>query len=349
MSTPLRTVHGSLEDRQFDGAVGGPMIGRHPAMHGLLDAIRRAAPLDAPVLIQGSTGVGKELVAERLHALSGRRGGLVSINVAGLPEALVESELFGAVRGAYTGAAADRRGLVEASAGGTLYLDEAADLSVAVQAKLLRVLETGRVRPVGSAFDRHVRFRLVVSLQQDPRVLVSSGRWREDFFYRVAGICLQVPRLADRISDLPALVRHFLAQIGRPAVDDEACAPLLRHHWPGNVRELRRVVERAAFLAGTHEIEREHLELALGAMLDARGHASGAAAPSREEGRQLPSSARGRDEGPRTLRELERAHIEATLAEVGGNTRAAARVLGLSLSQLYRRFAAHGIVPPRQR
>jgi DNA-binding NtrC family response regulator len=340
MSIPLQSVRGASDARQYDGSSAGPMIGRHPAVVALLDSIRRAAPLDAPVLIHGATGVGKELVAERLHTLSGRRGGLVSINVAGLPEALVESELFGAVRGAYTGAASDRRGLVETSAGGTLYLDEAADLSLAVQAKLLRVLETGQVRPVGAAFDRHVRFRLVVSLQQDARTLVASGRWREDFFYRVAGICLHVPRLAERSSDIPALVRHFLAQIGRPAVDESDCAPLLRHHWPGNVRELRRVVERAAFLAGDEGIGAEHLHRALGVLVEAQARPAGVPA----DVAFAPA-----DGAPRTLREMERAHIEATLAEVAGNTKAAARLLGLSLSQLYRRFAAHEIVPPRQR
>jgi DNA-binding NtrC family response regulator len=306
-------------------------IGAHPIILRLLDAVRRAARLDIPVLIQGPTGVGKELVAQRLHAESGRSGRLVALNVASLPEALAESELIGSARGAFTDAHRDRTGVVEEAAGGTLYLDEAADLSVGLQAKLLRVLETGAIRMVGGARDRQVGFRLVISTQQPARTLVQTGRWRADFYYRVAGVVLDVPGLIERLSDIPLLLDHFLCLLGRPPLHLEKLGPLAEYPWQGNVRELKRAVERAVFMAGERTITREDIEDALTVL-------------------QVPASADRADRRlqPRSLRDLERAHIVAILDETGGNAGAAAVILGLSRSQVYRRMQELGIRPSRR-
>jgi DNA-binding NtrC family response regulator len=291
----------------------------------LLDSIRRAARLESPVLIQGPTGAGKELVAERLHAYSGRTGRLVALNVASLPDTLAESELFGSARGAFTDAHRDRTGLIEEAAGGTLYLDEAADLSSVLQAKLLRVLETGGVRMVGGTRDRQVRFRLVLSTQQPAGLLVKSGRWRPDFYYRVAGISLDVPALADRVSDIPLLLDHFLALVGRPPLCLENVGLLGAYPWYGNVRELKRGVERAAFCAGERELTLADIHEAIAAL---------------QVQKSVPVESRSQG---RSLRDLQREHITAVLQETGGDTHAAAVILGLSRSQVYRRMQELGI------
>lgn len=326
--TPSESVPLTLFPSPDRPTSSGPMVGSHPSMRSLSRLINQAARLPVTVLVQGRTGVGKELVVERLHALSGRKGPLISVNVAALPEQLIESELFGAVRGAYTGATTDRRGLIEASAHGTLYLDEATELPPVLQAKLLRVLETGRVRPIGSLGDRIANIRLVVSVQQDPAELVAKGRWREDFYYRVAGVCLKVPTLSERPSDIPVLLTHFLACLGHPAIDVDPSGIILRHPWPGNVRQLRRTVERALFLAGSDPVSERHLVEAL---------------RDWEQGANGSASADCVAWAPSTLRSAERAHIERTLAAFQGDVSATARVLGLSASQLYRRLQRDGI------
>lgn len=201
------------------------MIGEHPAMHRLRAEIAQAALVDAPVVIEGKTGSGKEVAVELLHQRSGRAGQLVAVNVAALPEQLIESELFGSVRGAFTGAHADRPGLIEGAAEGTLFLDEAAELPLMLQVKLLRALEGGVIRRVGATRDTRIRFRLVLSSQEPPGSLVSAGKWRSDFYYRVAGIHLRVPALAEHVSDVPLLIDHFLAQLGRPPWDRQRTEP----------------------------------------------------------------------------------------------------------------------------
>ena len=313
---------------QARGGAPAQMVGSHPSMRRLSRQIEHAARLPLTVLVQGRTGVGKELVVERLHQLSGRRGPLVSVNVVALPEQLIESELFGAVRGAYTGATSDRRGLIEASGHGTLYLDEATDLPHSLQAKLLRVLETSRVRPVGSVVDRPADLRLVISVQQDPAELAANGRWREDFYYRVAGVCLKVPTLSERPSDIPVLVAHFLSSLGHPPIDLDPSGFILQNPWPGNVRQLRRTVERAMFLAGSDPVTEWHL---VDALREWQPEANGSV---------------NSDCGtwtPRTLRAAEREHIERTLEAFQGDVAAAAGALGLSPSQLYRRLQREGI------
>ena len=319
--TSLRLMGPELEGAPFHG-----MIGCHPRMHRLFSDIEHAAPLPSPVLIEGATGTGKELVARALHQLSGVAGSLIAVNVAELAEPLAEAELFGAVRGAYTGAMSDRRGLLETAAGGTLFLDEAGDLSPPLQAKLLRVLETGRVRQLGAATDRQVRFRLVVSVQRQAADLLAEGKWRADFYYRVAGISLQLPSLAERQTDIKALADHFLRELGCPPLANGEGDLLLGYGWPGNVRELRRVLERAVHCARGGPIGVEDIRRAL------------AAGSRTDQARPAPSSAL-------SLREVEREHISSILRQVNGDARAAAALLGLSRSSLYRRLELLGIQP----
>lgn len=329
MSAPVRLLETSPAR---DNTARGEFVGRHPTILRLLDLIRRAATLEMPVLIQGPTGSGKELVAERLHACSGRMGRLVALNVASLPDALAESELFGSSRGAFTDAKQDRTGLIAEAAGGTLFLDEAAELSNSLQAKLLRVLETGAIRPLGGTRDRQVSFRLVLSTQQPVGLLVKDGRWRSDFYYRVAGISLEVPGLAEHASDIPLLLDHFLGRMGRPPLSLGDAGVLAAYPWHGNVRELRRAVERAAFVAGERAVTLQDVEDAVAALDVPR-----------------PAAQRERRLHARSLRDLEREHITAVLQETGNDATLAAEILGLSRSQVYRRMQELGIRPTGRR
>lgn len=325
MTTALSLVS---EHDEAAGCFHG-MIGRHPLMLELFEAIRRAAGLKAPVVIEGPTGVGKDLVAQALHMLSGAPGRLVCVNVTALPETLVESELFGSLRGAFTGATGDREGVVSASANGTLFLDEAGDLPTAVQAKLLRTVETGLFRPVGAAVERRASFRLVVAVQETPRSLLVGKHWRADFYYRVAGVTLRVPRLAERQADVPLLIHHFLARLGLGPLGKSGIAFLSRYDWPGNVRQLQRAVERAAFGIGPGRLDAD-------AILEAAMELD----PDSGRVEDLPQ--------PTTLREQERQQIVSALRQAR-STREAATTLGISLHQLYRRLKVHGIRPPRTR
>ena len=321
MSTALH-VHATGAPDGFCG-----MIGRHPSMLTLFDRIRRAAEQHMPVLIVGETGTGKELVAQALHRLSGVRGTLVALNVAALSEQLADAELFGTVRGAYTGAV-DRAGLIEAASGGSLFLDEASDLSGGTQARLLRTLESHTVRRLGGRQEHPIRFRLLVSSQRPAGALVVRGAWRDDFCHRVNGITLRLPPLRERPEDVPFLINHVLRQLGCPTVSLVELRGACSYTWPGNVRELIRVVERAAFAAEGGPVKACHLEAEIG----------GAA-----------ESWSGADPGPAdSPRSEERAWIERTLREAG-STKAAAHALGLSTDQLYRRFRALGIRAPRRR
>jgi two-component system NtrC family response regulator len=322
MSLPLRLV--SDPDPSLASFHG--MIGRHAKMLALYEDIRHAAPLSSPLLIEGPTGSGKELVARAAHELSGRKGTLVAVNVSEIAEQLVESELYGVVKGAYTGAVADRRGLIETAGQGTLFLDEAGDLPLSVQAKLLRVLETGRLRRLGATTEIETSFRLIVSLQGPASELVAAGRWRSDFYYRVAGLRLRVPALTERPSDMPLLANHFMRMLGAPAVADDDLDALRSHRWPGNVRELRRVLERALHAVRGRPLRGDDLCRAIEHVMPVPGR------PSRPD-----STLRER------LQDAERQHIEQVLARVDGDWRAATAVLGVSKSTFYRRLEALGI------
>ncbi|MGE0354129.1 MAG: sigma 54-interacting transcriptional regulator [Gemmatimonadales bacterium] len=303
-----------------DGGCFG-LIGSHPATLDILDAIRRAARAPGPVLVEGETGTGKELAVRALHVRSGARGRLVAENVACLVPSLAESELFGCVRGAYTGAVT-RAGLIAAARDGTLYLDEAAELTAALQVKLLRVIETGLVRRVGAAVERRIPVRVVLSVQQPVDELVRGGRWRTDFYYRVAGVTLRLPPLRARASDVPLLVNHYLRRYGQAPLPPGALRVLEDYPWPGNLREVIRVVERALVHADAGPVAVHHLWRAL------------------DWGPRAVGGGERRDDVQPSLRAVTDAHLAAVVRAQGGDTAAAARVLGLSRSQVYRRLAA---------
>jgi DNA-binding NtrC family response regulator len=306
------------------------IVGRSRAMGHLFEQIARVAPTTAPVLISGETGAGKELVARAVHRASGR-GEFVPINCGAIPESLLESELFGHVRGAFTGADRDRVGYFEAANGGTLFLDEIAEIPVHLQAKLLRVLQSGELRRVGEVEPRHVEVRLIAATHRDLAGLVLDGSFREDLFYRINVLRLEVPPLRDRTADIPLLVEQFLADIaardGAPEkrLSPAALAALVTHPWPGNVRELRNVIERAAVFADGAEIEADGLpdEVVHGVP---ENHVHG------RIGREL------------TLAELEREHILGVLDRMGGNRSRAADILGIPRRTLYRRLEEYGVV-----
>jgi DNA-binding NtrC family response regulator len=290
---------------------------------GMQAALRRAhdfADSDAPVVILGESGTGKEVVARALHAASPRGARpFVPVNVAALPAELLESELFGHVRGAFTGATGDKQGLLEAADGGTLFLDEIAEMPLALQAKLLRALEDGEIRRVGDTRSFGVDVRFVCATHRDLAQRVAAGQFREDLYYRLKVLVLRLPPLRERVEDILPLARQFIAAERRPAagLSAEAEQRLLSHPWPGNVRELQNVMRHAAVLARGAEVRPEHLPEEL----------------------QRPA---GRAEGPaRTLAEVEREHVLRVLEACGGSQVEAARVLGIGRNTLWRKLRAY--------
>jgi DNA-binding NtrC family response regulator len=247
--TPTRTKEPVTSDRLPE------LIGNAPCMLEVSRRIRLVAPRSTPVLIEGPTGSGKELVAEALHRLSTRvRKPFVAINCAAIPEALLEAELFGHTRGAFTGAVQGRIGRIEAADGGTLFLDEIGELPLALQSKLLRFVESGELQRVGDNEILKVDVRIVAATHRPLAQHAQSGAFRADLYYRLAVFLIRTPALSEHLEDLPLLVDHFLDQMGREApvkgVEEGALAKLAAHPWPGNVRELEHVLERAAILAG---------------------------------------------------------------------------------------------------
>jgi DNA-binding NtrC family response regulator len=231
------------------------LVGNAACMIEVSRRIRLVAPRSTPVLIEGPTGSGKELVAEALHRLSTRsRKPFVAINCAAIPEALLEAELFGHTRGAFTGAVQGRVGRIEAADGGTLFLDEIGEMPLSLQAKLLRFVECGELQRVGDNETVKVDVRIVTATHQPLAKQTQSGAFRADLYYRLAVFLIRTPSLAEHSEDLPLLVDHFLARMGREAplkrIDPGALAKLTAHDWPGNVRELEHILERAAILAG---------------------------------------------------------------------------------------------------
>jgi Nif-specific regulatory protein len=246
-----------------------PLIYQSRAMQQVLDMIGKIAASDASVLIHGESGVGKELAAEQIHLHSTRKNGpLVRVNCPSIPEQLLESELFGHVRGAFTDAIADRPGKIEAARGGTFFLDEVADISPGVQAKLLRVLESGRYEPLGSNQIKTADVRIIAASNKELEKEVQAGRFREDLYYRLNVIPLYIPPLRRRKEDIPILAEYFLKEINQEinktvqGFSNEAFEQLLNYTWPGNIRELRNAVERAVVLCSDEYISPEHLHLA---------------------------------------------------------------------------------------
>ena len=294
-------------------------------MQPVVKIMERVAASDANILVTGAHGTGKEVVARHLHAASSRRNApMVTVNMGGLTEGIFESELFGHVKGAFTDAKSDRVGYFELADGGTLLLDEIANTSTRVQAKLLRVLERGDLRRVGSSRVRQVDVRVLSATNADLDEAVSRGDFREDLLYRLNTVEIALPSLRDRPEDLPLLASHFLAlqsaRYGRPGMtfDAEATRALLAHSWPGNVRELEHTVERAVLMSQDLEIGADDLGL--------RG--SRGRSPPWEELK---------------LNEIERMLIEKAMDRHDGNVSRAARRLGLSRSALYRRLERYEI------
>jgi two-component system response regulator HydG len=259
----LRKTARELQRALHDRYAMGALVGQSPAMRDVFELVQRVAAAALPVVITGETGTGKTLIARALHAESDRASGpFVSINCAAMPEPLLESELFGHVRGAFTGATSARQGLFLDAHGGTLFLDEIGDMKPVLQAKLLHALESGKVRPVGSSRERDTDVRIVAATHRDLRELVAAGQFREDLLYRLEGVVLEVPPLRQRREDIPLLAEHFLrdarARHPQATVDSfssSAVRALVEYGWPGNVRELEHAIGRAVLLARGHQIE----------------------------------------------------------------------------------------------
>ncbi len=305
-------------------------------MRRLLDLAARVAPSDATVLITGETGSGKERVARFIHERSRRaREPFLAINCGALPESLLESELFGHTRGAFTGAVADKKGLFAAAGDGTLLLDEIGETSPAVQVKLLRALQERTVRPVGATRDVEINPRVIAATNQDLDAMVRSREFRKDLLYRLRVVALEVPPLRERGEDILPLARQFIARActehhcGPCALGAEALEVLTAYDWPGNVRELESAIERGVLLAeGKPRIELSDLPP------EVRG---GGARP-------VPAAASGIP----TLAEVERRHIVSTLEKLGGRRKATALALDIGENTLWRKLKAYGLVKPRR-
>ncbi len=310
----------------------GEMIGRSPGMRRVFDVVRRVATTDTHVLIIGESGSGKEVVARAIHE-SGRRkdAPFVALNCGALPEMLLESELFGHERGAYTGAVSREHGLLASADAGTIFLDEIADMPTTMQAKLLRVLEDWEVRPVGGSESRTIDVRVISSSKYDLLKAVQEGTFREDLFYRLNVVTIEIPALRERMEDVPLLTERILARLaeeqGRtpPVVEREVMELLLRYPWPGNVRELEHLLERAMVLSpAAPVITVEDLPPGFAKSVEMT------AVAAEEQG--LP-----------TLREMERMHIMKALDISRWNRSTAAEMLGINRRTLYRKIRDYGI------
>ncbi len=299
------------------------LVGEAPATHTLREMITRVAPSEATVLIRGESGTGKELAARAIHQRSPRSGQpFVPVNCAAITESLLESELFGYRKGAFTGANSDREGLFEAARGGTLFLDEIGEAGLAVQAKLLRVLEEKKINRVGDPRERDVDVRIIAATNRPLEEAIAERTFREDLYYRLLVFPVDMPPLRDRADDIPLLVDHFMARLGRRSYKLPAAtmARLRAYRWPGNVRELRNLMERAHILAGDGELGDEHV------LVDVASAARG----------EAPGEDLNLDNNARRL-------IAAALQRAGGNKSQAARMLGITRRTLYSRMNLLGL------
>lgn len=318
--------------RQLDGREGVEgLLGHSPQMQRVFQMVNQVAATHATILILGESGTGKELIARALHRSSPRTTkNFVAVNCAAMSEGLIESELFGHKRGAFTGAVSDKKGRIAYADGGTLFLDEVGDMPLATQAKLLRVLESREVVQVGGHEPQKVDIRLVAATNRDLRAMVTEGTFREDLLFRLQVVTIDLPPLRDRVGDLPLLLEHFVrtlaAEHSRPVsgISSEARAILARHEWPGNVRELRNAVENMVLLAQGEILQIEDLpETILSAGGDARGG--------------------NYDLAGRSLAEMERALIKANLDLMENNRERTAKVLGIGERTLYRKIKEYGL------
>lgn len=324
----LRQENEQLRGELAKAGRGRDLIGSSAAMRRAIDLLETVAPARSNVLLLGESGTGKEVFARALHRLSGRQGGFVAVNCAAIPEALIESELFGHERGSFTGAYTASQGKFHLANEGTLLLDEIGELPLAMQAKLLRVLQEGEVQRIGAAHPQRVDVRVVAATNRDLEAETAAGRFRSDLYYRLAVISIDLPPLRTRGDDVAALAQHFVrrfgAQNGKPglALSAEALAALQNYHWPGNVRELENAIERAAVLARTDTIGPADLpDKVARAEAGARDIVFAVGTP---------------------LEEIERMAIAETLRLTEGDKRRAALLLGIGVRTLYRRLDEMG-------
>ncbi|HEX7677797.1 MAG TPA: sigma-54 dependent transcriptional regulator [Thermoanaerobaculia bacterium] len=333
----IARVRAALGDRvahevEIEAGPASRIVGSHPSMIAMYKAIARVASLNVPVVILGESGSGKELVAQSIHDLGDRAAGpFIAINCGAIPDTLLENELFGSTRGAFTDSRQDRRGALSRADGGTLFLDEIGDISPAFQVKLLRFLQDGIVTPLGAEKSHRVDVRLIAATHRDIKRLVADGRFREDLYYRLAGYEIAVPPLRERASDIPLLVDHFRRRIAAEMKRDSIPGPsqavldvLAAHRWPGNVRELEQVIRRTIIDSG--------------ALVDPVAAASALRdiAPSAE--RQTAAVPAPAEDELVSLDEAEKRHIVAVLRATGGNQTQAAFILGIERKTLARKI-----------
>ncbi|MGE5490768.1 MAG: sigma-54 interaction domain-containing protein [Actinomycetota bacterium] len=317
--------------RQARGrAAAQGLVGRAPSFMRMLEQVLRVAPADSAVLLLGETGTGKELVARAIHEASHRSSGaFVAVDCAGLSEALFESELFGYEKGAFTGASHRKLGLVEAASGGTLFLDEIGDLPLALQVKLLRLLETATYRRVGGLDTLPADFRLVAATHRDLRAMVEEGTFRQDLYYRVSVFPIRTPALHERAADIPLLAASLLERVDRKpgrSFTSDALEWLTNRRYPGNIRELRNLIERAALMSDHEVISREDLQ--------------GVDDESGGERLALPAAEGFAVAGVASLEELEASYVRWAAKECGGDLPRLAERLGVSVRTLYRKLKA---------
>ena len=333
----LESENAALKAQLEDKYAFDNIIGRSPAIRRVFEMIQKIADTPANVLITGDSGTGKELIARSIHVNSRRKSRpFVPLNCGGLPEHLVESELFGHEKGAFTGANAARPGLMEHAHTGTFFLDEIGELPMHLQVKFLRVLEERRIRRLGSNREIDIDIRLISATNQDIEALVGEGKFREDLFYRINTFVIHLPLLRDREGDIPLLANHFLAHFGKAmskpitGFSDAAMERLRRHTWPGNVRELQHAVERAVALASGEQIQPEDLPETMGYKETIGVRAEHFERPFKEAKEAI-------------IEEFEQAYVKHLLQAHGGNISRAAQHSGIDRRSLHRLLAKHGI------
>jgi two-component system nitrogen regulation response regulator NtrX len=321
------------------------MVGESEAIRDLRAQIAQAAPSNGRVLIFGENGTGKELVARNIHHLSLRaQGPFVEVNCAAIPEELIESELFGHTRGAFTGALTAKKGKFESADGGTLFLDEVADMTLKTQAKVLRVLQEQRIEPVGGTVSITVDVRVIAATNKHLEEEIRRGTFREDLYFRLNVIPFEVPPLRERRADIPLLARHFSAQLSeeygkRPKeLTPEALDVLTAQPWPGNVRELRNIIERLVIMTPGDRIESRHLPASLLSPAAAPADGGGSARP---EAGDFPSLVAARED-------FEKRYIWRKYQECGGNMSRTAQALQVERSNLYRKMKGYGLIAARK-
>ena len=318
---------------QFEQGMVEELAGNSPAMRKVLRLIQKVAPTDGTVLLLGESGTGKEVLANAVHRLSARRDkAFVAINCAALPEALLESEMFGHVKGAFTGADKDKAGLFEEADGGTIFLDEIGDMAPITQAKLLRVLQNGDIRRVGASVSSRVDVRVIAATNRDLVQAVEQNAFREDLYFRLNVVQIRIPPLRERMEAIPSLVQHFIKLANRrygkqvQGMDEHARSLLADYEFPGNVRELETIIAHAVIMADGVEIQ-----------------ASDLPEPVQFGVRPRLRLAHDAANSVRSLAEVEEQHIRATLESLRGNQTKAAKLLGISRSTLWRKMKEYGI------